>query len=166
MRGGGDLRVSTSLLDLGALNLTNVIPRIGTANSWSVRFVNLIDVTPRAGVAISWILHFIWFTTLLRSDWGIYCPHFRLVRHLTFESATGSLFRIIKKAACHVAEKSIEGHFNWYAWNFCLYVPHAIKMYLPNTFIGKSNENHYDKLVRQCYRLIRQSLTLSRAFWV
>ncbi len=46
-------RISTPLLEILALNLTDVIPRAGIVNSWSLRFSNLIDVSPRAGVAIS-----------------------------------------------------------------------------------------------------------------
>ncbi len=37
-------RISTPLLDLLALKLTNVIPRAGIVNSWSLPFSNLIDV--------------------------------------------------------------------------------------------------------------------------
>ncbi len=42
----------------------------------------------------------------------------------------------------------------------CLYVIHTIQIYFPiNTLLRNPNSNHYDKVVRHIYRLMRQPLT-------
>ncbi len=60
-------------------------------------------------------------TIFLRSDWGIFCPHFKLVEHLTSKSVTGLLaWMSYLKKTCHSAENCTEGRFNSYEWTFAL----------------------------------------------
>ncbi len=56
--------------------------------------------------------------------------------------------------------REFKGPFQLVRMKICLYVIHTIKIHFPiDTLLRKPNSNHYDKVIRQIYWLIRQPLT-------